>query len=186
MPSARPRTRPPEPEASYSWGFLGSIELIIGSSFIVAGALVFVEIIASRSANLPSGQRSPGLDYVCLLIAIVGAIFSYFGFIRRVNWLEMSDGTLYWFLPFHRLRGQSPVADIVSVRTESTFRLGRTRTAIDLRDGRTVYVRDKPGIAAFVFTLIAGSPGIDHADWRVREPFDRSRTIGSIYTDGGD
>jgi hypothetical protein len=177
---ARVRRRLPRPELSYSSGFSKNVEFLVGPWSVLLGSFIYVEISLHPVDLLPD-QAPPPPNWIPLIFVVLGLVFCYFAYFRRVFRLEINDETLYWFLPFRRLKGQAPIADIVSVWTGQTLQWSITRTVIDLRDGRSVSVRDSRGIGAFVFALIARSPDINLADWETRDTFDRSEGIGSFY-----
>ncbi|HEY5231099.1 MAG TPA: hypothetical protein VIJ11_09455, partial [Galbitalea sp.] len=115
---------------------------------------------------------------------ILGLVFCLAAFYRRVSRLEIFGDTLYWFTPFRHLMGQAPITDVVCIWTGHTFQLLRTQTVLELRDGRTVGIRDGAGIGAFVSAIVARSPGIDAAAWKPQEP--RRNALGSSYPTNSD
>jgi hypothetical protein len=187
MASAEARTRLPLPEVSYSSGLSKNIELVLGPWFVLLGGFISVQLFFFVRADLrPDQPPPPGLRYVAVLFFVMGLVLCYFAYFRGVCRLEIQDETLYWFVPFRRLKSQAPIADIVAIRTGRTWQWGRSRTAIDLRNGRTVSVNDGRGISAFVFDLVARSPDINVADWKAREPRNHYETMRSSYVNDDD
>jgi hypothetical protein len=180
---ARVRRRPPRSDVSYSSGFSKNVEWLLGPWFVLFGGFFFLEIAFLHPAvQLPGQSPAPPSPIPFVVFPILGLVFCYFAFFRRVSRLEISDGTLYWFLPFRRLKGQAAIADIVSLWTEADFSQWRlTRTAIHLRNGRTVKIRDRREIVVFVSALVADSPTIDLENWKPRVPRDGTQTFGSPY-----
>jgi hypothetical protein len=177
--------RLPPPAMSFSSGLSKNFELVLGPWFVLFGGISSVQLLFSVRANLRPDEPPPlpDLRYVPVLFFAMGLVLCYFAYFRWVCRLEIQDETLYWFVPFRRLKGQAPIADIVSISTGQALQLGRSRTEIDLRDGRTVGVNDGKGISAFVFELLARSPDVNVADWK---PHDQSETIGSSYVNDDD
>jgi hypothetical protein len=170
---------------SYSSGFSKNVEWLIGPWFVIFGSFLFIEFAFLNPAiQLPNQSPPPPSPILLIGFPIVGLVICYFAFFRRVSRLEISDGTLYWFLPFRRLRGQVATADIVSLWTEADFsQWGLTRTAIHLRDGRTVKIRDRWQIGVFVGALVAHSPSIDLSNWKPRVPSGQSQSIRFLNDD---
>ena len=178
--------RLPQPEASYSSGLMSNFELALGPWFVLVGGVLSVSLFFSLAANARADQSPVTLEFVPVGFFLVGVVFCYLTYFRRPYRLEMNSETLYWFLPFHRLRGRAVVADIASIRTEQSFQWGRTRTVIVLRDGRTVSVIDGRGIGAFVDALVARSPDINRTGWKAQRRFYSDETIGSFYVKDDD
>jgi hypothetical protein len=157
---------------SYSSGFSKNVEWLIGPWFVLFGGFFFVEIaLLHPPVQLPGQSPAPPSPIPSIALPIVGLVLCYFAFFRRVSRLEISDDTLYWFLPFRRLRGQIAIADIVLLWTEQDFtQWALSRTAIHLRNGRTIKIRDRYPIRAFVAVLVAHSPTIDLTNWNPRVP----------------
>jgi hypothetical protein len=181
---ARVRPRLPRPDVSYSSGFSKNIEWLLGPWFVLFGGFLFVEVaFLHPDIQLPGQSPPPPSSISFVVVPILGLVLCYFAFFRRVSRLEISDERLYWFLPFRRLKGQAAIDDVVSLWTEADFiQWGLTRTAIHLRNGQTVKIRDRRGILGFVAALVARSPTIDLENWKPRVPPDRSQTFGSPYT----
>ncbi len=180
MARARLRSRLPKPDASYSSGFSKNVEWLLGPWFVLFGGFFFLEIAFLHPAvQLPGQSPAPPSPIPFVAFPILGLVFCYFAFFRRISRLEISDGTLYWFLPFRRLKGQAEVADIVSLWTEADFSQWRlTRTSIHFRDGRTVRIRDRGPIIGFVAVLADVSPSIDLENWAPRVSRDPFQTFG--------
>jgi hypothetical protein len=177
---ARLRSRLPRPDVSYSSGFSKNVEWLIGPWFVLFGGFFFLEAAFLHPAvQLPGQSPAPPSPIPLIAFPILGLVFCYFAFFRRISRLEISDGTLYWFLPFRHLKGQAEVADIVSLWTEADFSQWRlTRTSIHFRDGRTVRIRDRAPIMGFVAVLADVSPSIDLENWAPRVTRDPFKTFG--------
>lgn len=179
MPSAKSQAQ--VPDATYSSGASRNPEWFIGPGFVLFGGLFSVQLLL-LPASPGSDQSAPPI-WMPILFVVMGLVYSYAAFFGRASRLEIRDGTLQWFTPLRRSMGEAPVADIVSVWTGHTFQLLRTQTVIELRDGRTVSIRDSRGISGFVSALVARSADIDVADWKPREP--RDHTFGGSYPTNG-
>jgi len=173
--------RLPRPELVYSSGFNRNVELLLGPWFVVLGGMLSVSLSLSLLSDPRTGNSPVPTLVVPPLFFVLGLFMSYVAYFRRPCRLEMNDETLYWFLPFHRMKGQASIAEIDSIWTEQTFQWRRTRTVIVLRDGRTVRVNDGKGINTFVTALAARSPEIHLADWEAQRRFDIDEPIESFY-----
>jgi hypothetical protein len=157
---------------------------LLGPWFVLFGGFFFIEIAFLNPAIQVAHQPSPPPAAPFVAFPIIGLVFCYFAFFRRVSRLEISDDTLYWFLPFRRLRGQVAIADIVSLWTEQDFtQWSLTRTAIHLRNGRTIKIRDRYPIRVFVAALVAHSPTIDLTNWNPRVPLNPPPAVSSPNLD---
>jgi hypothetical protein len=134
----------------------------------------------------PPDQPAQLPGFIPLIFVVMGLIFGYFAFFRRVYRLEVAGDTLFWFLPFHRLVGQSPIADIASIQKGYSFQWSTTTTLLTLRDSRTITIRNRAGIRTFVTGLRGVSPDISVGDWYSRKPFDNPTSAESFDTPNGD
>jgi hypothetical protein len=174
--------RLPAPEVTYTSGLSKNMELFIGPWFVICGLFGTFVLVFFPAENLRPDQPPPpqGVQYPLLIFVVVGLVLCYLGYGRRVYRVEIHGETLYWFAPFRRLKGQAPIADIVSIWTDGTLQRRVTRTGFDLRDDRMFSIRDRHGISAFVAELIARSPDIKLTYWEPHEP-GGSPSIGSFY-----
>jgi hypothetical protein len=179
---ARLRERPAQPELSFTSGLFRNFELVIGPWCVILGGFLSYQLIFFHpEATRADEPMPPALVVIPLIALVVGLALTYQAYFRGVVRLEITDGTLYWFTPFHRLRGSAPVTDVVSIWSSATFEWNRTRTVIQLRDGRRVSVHDAQGIGMFVFTLIARVPRIDAKAWKAHEPLAVADRVPSFY-----
>jgi hypothetical protein len=187
MASGRTRTRLARAEVSYSSGLSRNFELVLGPWFVLLGGFLSVVEVLLPPVDTRSDEPPPpqGLEYTPILFVVIGLVFCYLAFFRRVSRIEINDDTLYWFAPFRRLKGQALIADIVSIWTDGTLQWRVTRTGFDFRDDRTISIRDRKGIGIFVAVLVARSPDINVANWEPHEP-GGPETIGSSYPSNGD
>jgi hypothetical protein len=102
----------PEAELSYASGIARSFELVLAPLFVLFGGALSLLFAQTRS-----GQSTPPLDirFMPVLFLIAGLIGCYYLYFKRAYRLELDDQTLYWFLPFHRLKGEASITDIASI-----------------------------------------------------------------------
>jgi hypothetical protein len=148
-----------KPDASYSSGFNRNVEWLLGPVWVFIGTLFLV------SSFIDPGK--PGSDDAGLPLWFpftfigVGLVVRYFAFFLAVTRVGIRDGTLYWFAPFRRVKGQAPIADIASIWSDQSISWRMTRTIFGIHSRRPVSIRDRRGIREFVAKLVAQSPDIE-------------------------
>jgi len=140
---------------------------VLGPWFVVLGTL-FLVVSLVNPAKPGSDDLLAALWFPLLFIG-VGLVLCYLAFFRSVTRVEIRDQTMYWYLPFRRLRDQAPLTDIVSLWAGQSIGWSVTRTVFIIDHARPVSIRDQWGIKKFVAELVAREPAINLDNWEPRE-----------------